>query len=268
METKGTILNPYSVKEFEAMLEAGTWKGGYVQGLGYCLREASVTASSNSSYSSLSDISDISDFYPSIDPGISAPESSIPSPESPSEPLGENPNNSPSPNETGMTDGRGTINENGGDTSTDGNGVQNESSVSNYAPAPSPQTILAEKALRYVNYSEKNYPEQIVKWLQTAGCATTSPTTPWCASFVYAMFKEAGLQGYKCASVRGWKEKWGKFVSAPKVGDIAFYTNGWSHMGIVTQVKDGKASVVSGNYSDKVYVDSKDISFFLYKRAE
>lgn len=268
METKGTILNPYSVKEFETMLEAGTWKGGYVQGLGYCLREASVTASSNSSYSSLSDISDISDFYPSIDPGISDLESCTPNSESPSEPLGGDSNNAPGPNETGLTDGHGSTNGNGGDTSTGGNYVQNESSISNSSPAPSPQMILAERALKYVNYSEKDNPGQIVKWLQAAGCTTTSPTTPWCASFVYAMFKEAGLQGYKCASVRGWKDNWGKFVSVPQVGDVAFYTNGWSHMGIVTQVKNGKASVISGNYSNKVYVDSKDISFFLYKRAK
>lgn len=268
METKGTILNPYSAKEFEAMLEAGTWKGGYVQGLGYCLQEASVTASSNSSYSSLSDISDISDYYPSIASEISDPESSTPIPESPLEPPTGNSSNVPSSDDTDLTGGHNTTDGNGGDTYSGGNSVQNESSNSNHAPTSSPQKILVEKALRYVNYSEKNNPEQIVKWLQAAGCATTSPTTPWCASFVYAMFKEAGLQGYKCASVRGWKDNWGKFVSAPQVGDVAFYTNGWSHMGIVTQVKDDKVSVVSGNYSDKVYVDSKDISFFLYKRTE
>lgn len=61
MENKGTILNPYTEEEFNAMVDAGTWKGGYVQGLGYCMPELIVDGSYISSEISDSDISD-SDF--------------------------------------------------------------------------------------------------------------------------------------------------------------------------------------------------------------
>ena len=59
MNTKGTLSNPYSLEEYEAMLDAGTWKGGYVKGLGYCLPEVQIVASSNSMDISDSEHSDL-----------------------------------------------------------------------------------------------------------------------------------------------------------------------------------------------------------------
>lgn len=42
---KGSASNPYTQSEYESMLEAGTWPGGYVEGLGYCMKEVVITGS-------------------------------------------------------------------------------------------------------------------------------------------------------------------------------------------------------------------------------
>ena len=45
---KGTSSNPYTKEEFESMLEAGTWKGGCVEGMGYVIPRVDIMGSSNS----------------------------------------------------------------------------------------------------------------------------------------------------------------------------------------------------------------------------
>lgn len=45
--TKGTSSNPYTQEEYNGMLDAGTWNGGYVEGLGYVLPEVEVYGSSS-----------------------------------------------------------------------------------------------------------------------------------------------------------------------------------------------------------------------------
>ena len=42
---KGTAENPYTEAEYEAMLNNGTWPGGYVQNLGYCMKEVVISSS-------------------------------------------------------------------------------------------------------------------------------------------------------------------------------------------------------------------------------
>lgn len=42
---KGTAENPYTEAEYEAMLDNGTWPGGYVQNLGYCMKEVVISSS-------------------------------------------------------------------------------------------------------------------------------------------------------------------------------------------------------------------------------
>ncbi len=54
---KGTAENPYTEAEYEAMLNNGTWPGGYVQNLGYCMKEVVIS----SSYPGLSDDLEFSD---------------------------------------------------------------------------------------------------------------------------------------------------------------------------------------------------------------
>lgn len=54
---KGTAENPYTEAEYEEMLNNGTWPGGYVQNLGYCMKEVVIS----SSYPSSSDDLEFSD---------------------------------------------------------------------------------------------------------------------------------------------------------------------------------------------------------------
>ena len=49
---KGSINNPYSLDEFNSMCDNGTWNGGYVEGMGYCLPTIEVTTSMPGSDSS------------------------------------------------------------------------------------------------------------------------------------------------------------------------------------------------------------------------
>ena len=49
---KGSYTNPYTVAEMDAMREAGTWEGGFVEGLGYVAKDHIVEAGSSSSGSS------------------------------------------------------------------------------------------------------------------------------------------------------------------------------------------------------------------------
>ena len=52
---KGSSTNPYTVAEMEALMEAGTWTGGFVEGLGYVAQTHVVTGGSSSSGSSSED---------------------------------------------------------------------------------------------------------------------------------------------------------------------------------------------------------------------
>ena len=47
---KGTAENPYTEAEYEAMLNNGTWPGGYVQNLGYCMKEIVISSSDPDSW--------------------------------------------------------------------------------------------------------------------------------------------------------------------------------------------------------------------------
>ncbi|MCM1372769.1 MAG: hypothetical protein NC113_05475 [Bacteroides sp.] len=65
---KGTANNPYTESEYESMVENGTWPGGYVEGLGYCLKEVVVDGSRAGSDSMDSDeCSSSDDSWPSDD---------------------------------------------------------------------------------------------------------------------------------------------------------------------------------------------------------
>lgn len=59
--SKGTANNPYTYEEFDRMVEAGTWNGGYVEGMGYVLPTVDVWASSDSFSDSDSDSDSWSD---------------------------------------------------------------------------------------------------------------------------------------------------------------------------------------------------------------
>lgn len=43
--SKGSSSNPYTEAEYESMLNNGTWQGGYVQDLGYVMKEDVASSS-------------------------------------------------------------------------------------------------------------------------------------------------------------------------------------------------------------------------------
>lgn len=84
---------------------------------------------------------------------------------------------------------------------------------------------------------------------------------PWCAVFVWYVFKEAGASslyydGQKtayCPTLMAWFKKRKKLVSTPRVGDVVFYNFSGgkeaTHVGIVSEVLSGSIKAIEGNTS-------------------
>lgn len=225
----------YTLEEYEHMLEEGTWTGGNVEGMGYVMGEIVIYGSEI-----IPDDIDSDDIW--ANPFDSAEHI-----------IDDNPNNPHTPDDCSNNGNSGDSNHNSPDNP---NNTKSGASV-------------ARKAKVYLGYNETKNASQIVKWLNDVGIGTSSPKVSWCAAFVYAMFKEAGLAGCRSASVSAWRNEWGVFVSEPQVGDVAFFDKmGWSHIGIVTAVNGNIVSVISGNYSDCVMEKAIDMQMLIYKRGK
>lgn len=86
---------------------------------------------------------------------------------------------------------------------------------------------------------------------------------PWCAVFIWYVFREAGASnlyydGMKtayCPELMNWFKTKTRFYSSPKVGDIAFYNFSTprgttaAHVGIVSEVGNGTIKAIEGNTS-------------------
>ena len=95
----------------------------------------------------------------------------------------------------------------------------------------------------YVGINTHDNVELITQWLNAVGC---SYPNAWCAAFVSAVFREAGVDGANSAAVNAWAS-WGQPTNSSQIGDVAIYP--WSHVGIVVEVSDSTVCVVSGNSS-------------------
>lgn len=93
------------------------------------------------------------------------------------------------------------------------------------------------------------------------GKAVNGSAYPWCAVFVWYVFKEAGASALFCGGEKSaycpyimnyYKNK-GQFYKTPKVGDLVLYNfNGGStaqHIGIVTAVGSSTIKAIEGNTS-------------------
>ena len=229
----------YTQEEYEEMLAAGTWTGGYVEGIGYVMGSLDI-------YGSLivSDIEGSEDSW--------------------NDPF-ENEDDFEWNNDDGNNSSSGSGNQTGGGSGGgNGAGQGNSGNQGENGQALTTEQIvnLIDAARSYLGYNEDNAGDQIVAWLNLFGLGATSPTQyGWCAAFVYAMFQEAGLTGYKSARVADWKNNWGEKVISPQAGDVAFYPK-VSHMGIVIAVEGNKVTVISGNYSNRLKKKKKSISYF------
>ena len=100
-------------------------------------------------------------------------------------------------------------------------------------------------------------------------------TTPWCAAFVNAVLKEAGIKGTGSNLARSFL-RWGVPVEGtPELGDIIVFKRGnssWQgHVGFVCGVDsndDTRITVLGGNQSDKVCKARYDTDHCLGIRRE
>ncbi len=236
-----TSVKIYTQEEYEEMLEAGTWTGGFVEGIGYIMGELDVEGSLL-----VSDIEDSEDSW--NDPFDHEDDFGWED---------EDSNNSSNGGGNQTGGGSGTGNDSG-----QGHGNSGNQGDNGQALTTEQIVTLIDTARSYLGYNEDNAGDQIIAWLNVFGLGATSPTQyGWCAAFVYAMFQEAGLTGYKSARVDDWKNNWGEKVTSPLAGDVAFYPK-VNHMGIVIAVEGNKVTVISGNYSNSVKLDKKSISYF------
>ncbi len=90
---------------------------------------------------------------------------------------------------------------------------------------------------------------------------TKAPNAPWCAGFVSAKLKEAGVAGIKgsdgCAELANQFKAAGKYTDSskpPQPGDVIFFGNPPHHTGIVQKVDlaSGRVYTIEGNSSDAV----------------
>lgn len=85
--------------------------------------------------------------------------------------------------------------------------------------------------------------------------------TPWCAAFLGAMLKRAGIAPSGSLMARSYL-KWGETIAAPRLGAIAVLTRGKSasagHVGFYLGQAGTRVFLLGGNQSDAVTVDAFD----------
>ncbi|RWP05103.1 TIGR02594 family protein [Mesorhizobium sp.] len=113
----------------------------------------------------------------------------------------------------------------------------------------------------------------LMDYLTTGGVNLDPATTAWCAAFVNASLKKAGMEGTGSNMARSFLE-WGQAVKDPQPGDVAVYPRGkdprFGHVGFVEAVdpKTDMVSVLGGNQSDSVKVNQYALDAALgYRRA-
>jgi len=100
--------------------------------------------------------------------------------------------------------------------------------------------------------------------------------TPWCAGFVGAMLKRAGIDGTASGMARSY-ERWGNQISKPTLGAVVvFYrgsrSSGSGHVGFYAgHDENGNIMVLGGNQSDAVNIKpfpcTRLIGYFWPKQA-
>lgn len=97
----------------------------------------------------------------------------------------------------------------------------------------------------------------IRRYLATGGHGMNPADTSWCAAFVGASLRKAGVKDTGSNMAVSY-ERWGKHVDPSegvKRGDVFVeeHGGGKGHVGLLTgRVKNGRVEVISGNYSNSV----------------
>lgn len=169
-------------------------------------------------------------------------------------------NNHNSGGNTGGTGNSGNNTSNGGNNSGQDDQIESDSLIG--------QGVV-NIASKYEGFSEQNNMPQILEWLREAGYSNPNSETPWCAAFVSAVYREAGIDTVNSARVIDWKsDKFTTATNSPQVGDLAFF-KGWSHIGIVSKVNGDYVEVIHGNSgSGTVKVSPMRKSSFTFRKLK
>lgn len=129
---------------------------------------------------------------------------------------------------------------------------------------PGPGSKIIEIASKEIGTTEDPPNSNRVKyntWFY--GKEVSGPNYPWCGTYVSYVYDKAGMPlgniGYTkgfagCPTAVSTISKWGREVTIPEAGDIAFFDwdgdKKWDHVGLfVTEIGNGIFSTVEGNTS-------------------
>lgn len=119
---------------------------------------------------------------------------------------------------------------------------------------------ILKVARKYIGVTEK-YNNNVIFNTEYYGRAVNGSAYPWCAAFVWYVFKTAGASdlyygGGKtayCPTLMSYYKQQKQFYTTPKVGDIVFYNFSREpvakHVGIVSEVGDTYIKAIEGNTS-------------------
>jgi uncharacterized protein (TIGR02594 family) len=117
---------------------------------------------------------------------------------------------------------------------------------------------LAKAEIGTVEWANGDNPK-VIAYFRDAGSDVTSDNTAWCAAFVGAMLKRAGLKGTGSLLARSYLN-WGKTVPIEEAreGDIVIFKRGnstWQgHVGFFIKKSGAFIEVLGGNQADQVKV--------------
>lgn len=115
---------------------------------------------------------------------------------------------------------------------------------------------LAQKEIGTKEFSGLTNNPRVVQYFIDATTQKLPDSVPWCAAFVGAILRRAGVLPSGSLAARSYL-KWGKKLSKPIVGCVGIWPRGkvWQgHVGFVSSVDEARGIVklVSGNQDDAV----------------
>lgn len=112
-------------------------------------------------------------------------------------------------------------------------------------------------AASQIGLSETGQKAAIQEYLSNGGVNLDPAVTAWCAAFVGATLKQAGMEGTGSNLARSYLD-WGQAVTEPQKGDVAVFSRGdpngpYGHVGFFDGYnEDGTIRVLGGNQGDAV----------------
>ena len=136
---------------------------------------------------------------------------------------------------------------------------------------------ILEMAGGYVGETEiagaKHNPKILAMYKKSGAAWVEDDETPWCAAFVGAVLKDAGIKGTMKLNARSYLD-WGEEVTKPEAGDVVIFwrgkKDGWQgHVAFFVRFDGDKIVVLGGNQGDAVSIKSYAGSRWLgYRRAK